>query len=216
MPQTTPQIKVDAVRRSGAEVVLPGDSYADAAAALRRSCVQRPGMTFIHPFDDPLVIAGQGTIGARDPAPEPRSWTRSSCRSAAAGSSAGSPATSRRCVPDVEVIGVEPFDSRRHVSLAAQARTRVRARSRRASSPTAWRCSRWASSRSPRAADASTRSSASTTTRSARPSRTSSTTRASIMEPAGRAGASPGSRRGSQRRGCDGQDARRRRSAAPT
>ena len=62
MPQTTPQIKVDAVRAMGAEVVLSGDSYADAKAHCD-TLIEQTGMTFIHPFDDPLVIAGQGTIG---------------------------------------------------------------------------------------------------------------------------------------------------------
>ena len=62
MPQTTPDIKVDAVRRLGGEVVLWGDSYADAYAhALELATTS--GATFIHPFDDPLVIAGQGTVG---------------------------------------------------------------------------------------------------------------------------------------------------------
>ena len=58
MPQTTPQIKVDAVKAMGAEVVLFGDSYADAKAHCD-TLVEQSGMTFIHPFDDPLVIAGQ-------------------------------------------------------------------------------------------------------------------------------------------------------------
>ena len=52
MPQTTPDIKVDAVRDLGAEVVLAGDSYADAQAALRRAAARRAGLTFIQPFDD--------------------------------------------------------------------------------------------------------------------------------------------------------------------
>ena len=61
MPVTTPQVKVDAVRGLGGEVVLHGDSYSDAythAAQLE----QKQGLTFVHPFDDPDVIAGQGTI----------------------------------------------------------------------------------------------------------------------------------------------------------
>jgi threonine dehydratase len=61
MPTTTPQVKVDAVRALGAEVLLHGDSYSDAyghAAALEK----QQGLTFVHPFDDPDVIAGQGTI----------------------------------------------------------------------------------------------------------------------------------------------------------
>ncbi|MCS7101971.1 MAG: threonine ammonia-lyase, biosynthetic [Burkholderiaceae bacterium] len=62
MPVTTPQVKVDAVRARGAEVVLHGDSYSDAYAhALALQA--RNQYTFVHPFDDPDVIAGQGTIG---------------------------------------------------------------------------------------------------------------------------------------------------------
>jgi threonine dehydratase len=62
MPRTTPRIKVSAVRRQGAEVVLHGDSYSEAAEHCA-SLARETGRTFIHPFDDPLVIAGQGTIG---------------------------------------------------------------------------------------------------------------------------------------------------------
>jgi len=61
MPVTTPQVKVDAVRGFGGEVVLHGDSYSDAythAVSLQK----KQGLTFVHPFDDPDVIAGQGTI----------------------------------------------------------------------------------------------------------------------------------------------------------
>ncbi|MFZ7308699.1 threonine ammonia-lyase, biosynthetic [Comamonas jiangduensis] len=61
MPTTTPQVKIDAVAALGGEVVLAGDSYSDAykhAVKLQKA----EGLTFIHPFDDPDVIAGQGTI----------------------------------------------------------------------------------------------------------------------------------------------------------
>ncbi|OOG59222.1 threonine ammonia-lyase, biosynthetic [Polaromonas sp. C04] len=61
MPTTTPQLKIEAVKALGGEVVLFGDSYSDAythAAALEKE----QGLTFVHPFDDPDVIAGQGTI----------------------------------------------------------------------------------------------------------------------------------------------------------
>ncbi|MDP2092527.1 MAG: threonine ammonia-lyase, biosynthetic, partial [Hydrogenophaga sp.] len=61
MPTTTPQVKVDAVLALGGDVVLHGDSYSDAythAVALQK----KQGLTFVHPFDDPDVIAGQGTI----------------------------------------------------------------------------------------------------------------------------------------------------------
>ena len=61
MPTTTPQLKIDAVRGLGGDVVLHGDSYSDAyqhAVELEK----KQGLTFVHPFDDPDVIAGQGTI----------------------------------------------------------------------------------------------------------------------------------------------------------
>ena len=62
MPTTTPQVKVDAVRTLGAEIALFGESYSDAYThALRLQ--EEQGLTFVHPFDDPDVIAGQGTVG---------------------------------------------------------------------------------------------------------------------------------------------------------
>ena len=61
MPTTTPQLKVDAVRALGGEIVLVGDSYSDAYAhALKLE--KKQGLTFVHPFDDPDVIAGQGPV----------------------------------------------------------------------------------------------------------------------------------------------------------
>ena len=62
MPKTTPLIKVDAVRARGAKVILIGDNY-DTAAAHANKLVEERGLTYIHPFDDPDIIAGQGTIG---------------------------------------------------------------------------------------------------------------------------------------------------------
>lgn len=62
MPTTTPQIKVDAVRRNNAEIILHGDSY-DEAHAHALTLAQERKLTFVHPYDDPEVIAGQGTIG---------------------------------------------------------------------------------------------------------------------------------------------------------
>ena len=61
MPTTTPRLKVDAVRGFGGEVVLFGDSYSDAYTH-SLELEQQQGLTFVHPFDDPDVIAGQGTI----------------------------------------------------------------------------------------------------------------------------------------------------------
>ena len=61
MPTTTPSLKIDAVRALGGEVVLHGDSYSDAYARALDLEAER-GLTFVHPFDDPDVIAGQGTV----------------------------------------------------------------------------------------------------------------------------------------------------------
>jgi threonine dehydratase len=61
MPVTTPQVKIDAVKALGGEVVLHGDSYSDAYTHASELC-ERDQLTFVHPFDDPDVIAGQGTI----------------------------------------------------------------------------------------------------------------------------------------------------------
>jgi len=61
MPKTTPEIKVDSVRQMGAKTVLHGNTYDDACEEAAR-LVAETGMTFIHPYDDPQVIAGQGTI----------------------------------------------------------------------------------------------------------------------------------------------------------
>ncbi|MFM8293865.1 MAG: pyridoxal-phosphate dependent enzyme, partial [Microcystaceae cyanobacterium] len=62
MPETTPQVKVEAVKARGGVVVLRGETY-DDAYVYARQLEQEKGLTFIHPFNDPDVIAGQGTIG---------------------------------------------------------------------------------------------------------------------------------------------------------
>ena len=62
MPVTTPAIKIDAVEALGGEVLLHGDTYDDAYTKARELEVNHQ-LTFVHPFDDPLVIAGQGTVG---------------------------------------------------------------------------------------------------------------------------------------------------------
>ena len=80
MPVTTPQIKVDAVRGRGAKVILHGDSYDEALRARAGARAQQKGLTFVHPYDDPDVIAGQGTIGMeilrQHPAADPRDFRR--------------------------------------------------------------------------------------------------------------------------------------------
>ena len=110
MPVTTPRIKVDAVRARGAEVVLHGDSYSDAyahAVALGRTL----HATFVHPYDDPDVIAGQGTIGMEIL----RQWQGPLDAIFVAigggGLISGIAAYVKRVRPDVKIIGVQPVDS---------------------------------------------------------------------------------------------------------
>ena len=62
MPRTTPEIKVKSVRERGGKVVLHGDGFDDALAHATK-LQEKEGLTFVHPYDDPDVIAGQGTVG---------------------------------------------------------------------------------------------------------------------------------------------------------
>ena len=125
MPQTTPQIKVDAVRAMGAEVVLSGDSYADAKAHCD-TLVAETGMTFIHPFDDPLVIAGQGTIGAEILRHSQDRLSAVFVPVGGGGLIAGIAGYIKALRPDVKVIGVEPFEAdAMYRSLAAGQRVRL-------------------------------------------------------------------------------------------
>jgi threonine dehydratase len=111
MPRTTPSIKVDAVRARGAEVVLVGDSYSDAQAHCDRLAVEL-GLTFIHPFDDPLVIAGQGTVG--DEIVRHRQGEALHVVFVPVGGGgllAGVSGYIKAVLPDVRIVGVEPFES---------------------------------------------------------------------------------------------------------
>jgi len=110
MPQTTPRIKVDAVRAMGAEVVLAGDSYAEAKAHCD-TLVEQTGMTFIHPFDDPLVIAGQGTIGAEILQHSQERLSAVFVPVGGGGLIAGIAGYIKSLRPDVKIIGVEPFEA---------------------------------------------------------------------------------------------------------
>jgi threonine dehydratase len=110
MPQTTPRIKVDAVRSMGAEVVLAGDSYNEAKSHCD-TMVEETGMTFIHPFDDPLVIAGQGTIGAEILRHSQERLSAVFVPVGGGGLIAGIAGYIKSLRPDVKLIGVEPFEA---------------------------------------------------------------------------------------------------------
>lgn len=110
MPVTTPSIKVDAVISLGGEVILHGDNY-DAAHARARELEQERGLTFIHPFDDPAVIAGQGTIG-REILDQLEEDVRAIFVPIGGGGLiAGIAAYVKGKRPDIKIIGVEPADS---------------------------------------------------------------------------------------------------------
>ncbi len=110
MPCTTPDIKVDAVRGRGADVVLSGDTYADAYAFACDEAA-RTGETFIHPFDDPLVIAGQGTVGDEIVRQRPGDLDAIFVPVGGGGLLAGIAAYVKAVMPSVRIIGVEPVDA---------------------------------------------------------------------------------------------------------
>ena len=110
MPRTTPAIKVQAVRGFGAKAVLHGDSY-DEAYAQAMEWVAERGLTFIHPFDDPEVIAGQGTIGMEILRQHPQPLHAVYVPVGGGGLIAGIAAYIKYVRPEVKVIGVEPEDA---------------------------------------------------------------------------------------------------------
>ena len=119
MPRTTPAIKVRAVRAHGGKVVLHGDSYDDAYAHAMSLAAEK-GLTFIHPFDDPDVIAGQGTIGMEILRQHPRPPDAIFVPVGGGGLIAGVAAYVKWLYPEVRVVGVEPEEAPTlHAALAA-------------------------------------------------------------------------------------------------
>ena len=119
MPQTTPLIKVEAVRELGAEVQLWGDSYADAKARCDELAAST-GRVFVPAFDDPLVIAGQGTIALEMLGSQRSQVDAIFVPVGGGGLIAGIASYVKAVRPDVQVIGVEPYESdAMHQSLAA-------------------------------------------------------------------------------------------------
>jgi threonine dehydratase len=120
MPRTTPEIKVQAVRDLGAEVVLAGDNYPDAKAHCDELAAST-GLTFVHPFDDPLVIAGQGTVGDELLRHELGGDVSAIFVPVGGGGLiAGIASYVKALKPSVRVIGVEPYEAdAMYQSLAA-------------------------------------------------------------------------------------------------
>ncbi|MFM1885643.1 MAG: threonine dehydratase [Pseudomonadota bacterium] len=110
MPVTTPTLKIEAVRALGGEVILHGDVY-DAACDHAMRLAQERGMVFVHPFDDPDVIAGQGTIGMEILRQSPGPLDAVFVAIGGGGLVAGVAAYIKYLSPSTRVIGVEPEDS---------------------------------------------------------------------------------------------------------
>ena len=110
MPVTTPRIKVNAVAARGAQVLLHGDSYDDAYAHALRLKRSR-GLTFVHPYDDPEVIAGQGTIGMEILRQHAGPIDAIFVPVGGGGLISGIAAYVKRVRPATRIIGVEPVDA---------------------------------------------------------------------------------------------------------
>ncbi len=110
MPVTTPRIKVDAVAARGAEVVLRGDSYDEAYAHAMR-LKRRRGLALVHPYDDPEVIAGQGTIGVEILRQHAQAIDAIFVPVGGGGLISGIAAYVKRVRPQVRIVGVEPTDA---------------------------------------------------------------------------------------------------------
>ncbi len=110
MPVTTPQLKVDAVRALGGEVVLQGDSYSDAYEHAL-TLAEQQGLTFVHPFDDPDVIAGQGTIAMEILRQHQGPIDAVFVAIGGGGLISGVAAYLKAVRPEIKVIGVQTTDS---------------------------------------------------------------------------------------------------------
>lgn len=110
MPETTPRVKIDAVRGFGAEVVLIGDSFSDAYLHAKK-VEKKEKLTFVHPFDDPDVIAGQGTVGMEILHQHPGPIDAIFVPIGGGGLISGVAAYIKQLRPEIKIIGVQTVDS---------------------------------------------------------------------------------------------------------
>jgi threonine dehydratase len=110
MPHTTPRLKVDAVAALGGQIVLYGDSYSDAAQHAIDLQLEH-GYTFVHPFDDPAVIAGQGTIAMEILRQREGALDAVFVPVGGGGLISGIAAYIKAVRPEIRVIGVQAADS---------------------------------------------------------------------------------------------------------
>jgi len=126
MPRTTPKIKVDAVAMRGAEVILHGDNY-DGAYAKVEELIAKHKLNFVHPFDDPYTIAGQGTIGFEMLKQHVDDIHAIFAPVGGGGLIAGIAAYVKQVRPDIRLIGVESEDAdAMYQSLAAGRRVQLK------------------------------------------------------------------------------------------
>ena len=110
MPTTTPEIKIKSVKAMGADIILFGDSYSETYAHTIELATQN-GRVFIHPFDDPDVIAGQGTIAMEILRQHPGDLNAIFVPVGGGGLIAGIAVYVKFVRPDIKIIGVEPDDA---------------------------------------------------------------------------------------------------------
>lgn len=110
MPKTTPEIKVKSVKARGAKIVLFGDSYDEACAHAEELAAQKD-MVFIHPYDDPDVIAGQGTVAMEILRQQTGNLDAIFVPVGGGGLIAGVAAYVKFVRPEIKIIGVEPDDA---------------------------------------------------------------------------------------------------------
>jgi threonine dehydratase len=110
MPKTTPRIKVEAVRKLGAEVVLHGNTYDDASCHANKLIAQT-GAVYIHPYDDPDIIAGQGTVAVELLEQHPGHIDAVFVPAGGGGLIAGMAAWIKQQRPETRIIGIEPDDA---------------------------------------------------------------------------------------------------------
>lgn len=122
MPRTTPTIKMNAVRAAGARAVMHGDTYDEAYLHAQQLAGERD-LTFIHPYDDPAVIAGQGTVGMEILRQHPQALHAIFVPVGGGGLIAGVATYVKQLRPDIRIIGVEPEDAGcLHAALRAKRR----------------------------------------------------------------------------------------------
>jgi len=121
MPRLTPMVKVEQTEALGAKVILHGEEFDEANAYAREKCA-REGLTFVHPFDDPYVLAGQGTI-AEEMLEDAPDLDVLIAPIGGGGLLSGMALAARRRRPDIEIVGVQAqlYPSMRNVLSEAQA-----------------------------------------------------------------------------------------------